>query len=169
MTDPAVLTAVSGCPVSAEAEPTAVAEPPAAAERTAGEPMPAPTAEAVLSAETEEPAVSEPPTVTADTDADADEALAQRLAADFEALCREVPEVSSFAAVPEAAVREAVEQGISLLDAYLRHAHREQRRVAAAQAAERAAATAAVGSQSDAAGEPVSPVVAAMLRGVWGD
>ena len=96
------------------------------------------------------------------------DALAARLAEDYLILRREVPEVGGFDTLPPETLREAAESGISLLDAYLRHEHRERCRIAAAQAAQHAAAAAAVGSQADAAIPELSSAERAMLRGVWG-
>ncbi len=93
--------------------------------------------------------------------------LTDRLAEEYLILCREVPDVGAFDALPPEALREAAEDGISLLDAYLRHRHREACRVANEQAAAAAAAKAALGTQASAT-EHTSPVVAAMMRGLWG-
>lgn len=98
----------------------------------------------------------------------ADEALTQRLADEYEALCREVPIVGAFAALPEAVLHTAVADGVPLLDAYLRWEYRERCRTEAEHAAARTAAAATTGSL---AGEAVSTATAsesAMLRGIWG-
>lgn len=94
--------------------------------------------------------------------------LAARLAEDYLLLRREVPEVGGFDTLPPDALREAVESGIPLLDAYLRHEHRERCRVRAEQAAQSAAVEHSVGSQADAAVPELSSTERAMLRGVWG-
>ena len=109
------------------------------------------------------------PDITQNQDAHgASDALAARLAEDYLLLRREVPEVGGFDTLPPDALREAVESGISLLDAYLRHEHREQCRVRAEQAAHSAAAEHSVGSLAAAAVPEPSSTERAMLRGVWG-
>ena len=97
-----------------------------------------------------------------------DEVLAQRLAEEYAELCREVPNVGEFSTLPEAAVRLAAEQGIPLLDAYLRYEYRERRRVEEERAAAAAAARASTGALHDSGTAYASPVEAAMLRGIWG-
>lgn len=97
-----------------------------------------------------------------------DEVLVRRLAAEYTALRREIPDVGAFDTLPPEAVRAAAEEGLSLLDAYLRHEHRERRKCAEAQAQQAAAAAAATGSQASGAGEGTSPTVAALLSGIWG-
>lgn len=99
---------------------------------------------------------------------DEGDALAARLAEDYLILRREVPEVGGFDTLPPDALREAAESGISLLDAYLRHEHRERCRVAAEQAAQAAAAGRSIGSQAAGAAPEASTAERAMLRGVWG-
>jgi hypothetical protein len=97
-----------------------------------------------------------------------EEALTQRLAAEYTALRAFVPDVGEFGTLPPEAVRQAVGEGIPLLDAYLRYAHRERCRIETERAAQAAAAAAATGTQSAGGGAEVSSVEAAMLRGVWG-
>lgn len=73
--------------------------------------------------------------------------LHTRLANEFRTLCREVPHTfATFDTVPEAVVTMAVEHGISLFDAYLRHSFYESRRMSAAAAAQRSAAEKSTGS-----------------------
>lgn len=103
----------------------------------------------------------------ADTERQAGEELHRRLAAEFLELKGEFPEVPDFAALPKAVVETAVRRGISLTDAYLRHRHAEEKRIAAAKTAGERAARAAVGSQAAGAGETEDPAIDAMLAGVW--
>ncbi len=50
---------------------------------------------------------------------------------EFAALKREIPEIGDMDALPEAVIKEAKEQGLCLLDAYLRYRMREERAVLA--------------------------------------
>ena len=94
-------------------------------------------AEAVASAETTlEPVV--PP--AEDTTA--------RLATDFLALTEEFPQIVSPSQLPDGVLEVAAEQGIPLLDAYLRHRWQEEKRVAAASAKRQQAAAQSAGSLS---------------------
>ncbi len=99
---------------------------------------------------------------------DTEAAITRRLAEEFEVLQREFPQLNDFAQVPQPIVQESVTQGISLLDAYLRHEHREHAKAEAANASRLAAAEASTGSQASTGESGPSPVIAAMLRGVWG-
>lgn len=94
--------------------------------------------------------------------------LAARLAEEYETLHREVPEAGTFEELPAEAVRQSVEEGIPLMDAYLRYAYRERRRTEAARASQQAAAAAATPSLADGAVAYASPAESAMMRGVWG-
>ncbi len=94
--------------------------------------------------------------------------LAQRLAEEYEALKAFVPQVGDFSQLPDEVVRTAGEQGISLLDAYLRHEHKQTVRIAEEQAAAEAAAARSAGAMASDGGQTASPVEAAMLRGIWG-
>lgn len=81
------------------------------------------------------------------TDEDPTRQLHTRLANEFRALCREVPHTfATFDTVPEAVVTMAVDHGISLFDAYLRHSFYESRRMSAAAAVQRSAAEKSTGS-----------------------
>ena len=95
-------------------------------------------------------------------------AIADRLAEDYLTLCREIPTVGAFDALPPAVLSEAAESGISLLDAYLRYEHRERARIAADTAAAAAAAEHSLGSQAAGASPDITAAERAMLRGVWG-
>ncbi len=92
----------------------------------------------------------------------------QRLAEEFGQLREECPAVTEFAALPEAVVREALDTGLTLLDAYLRYEHRERRRIEAAADAAKRAGEASVGTQHSALQAAPDPAVAAMLAGVRG-
>ncbi len=99
---------------------------------------------------------------------DPNEALAARLAEEYDALRREVPTVGEFSALPDGAVRLAAEERIPLLDAYLRWEHRERCRIEAERTAQRTAAAAATGALSPGTAAYASPTEAAMMRGIWG-
>ncbi len=92
----------------------------------------------------------------------------QRLAEEFCQLQAECPQLTAFDAVPETAVRMAVEEGLPLLDAYLRCEHRERMRAAAAGEASRRLGDASCGTQHTALGQTPDPAVEAMLAGVRG-
>lgn len=70
----------------------------------------------------------------------------ERLAAEYAALCAEIPDAPAFAALPEEAFDVAQAEGVPLLDAYLRVLFREQRRTAQALRDQQEAAAHAVGS-----------------------
>ena len=92
----------------------------------------------------------------------------QRLADDFGRLCEECPEIGTFDALPESVIRTALDEGIPLLDAYLRHEHRERVRVQAATDAARKAGASSAGAQRSELAPTPDPAVAAMLLGVRG-
>ncbi len=100
-----------------------------------------------------------------DTPAVSDE---QRLADDFCRLREECPDVTAFEAIPDAVIRTALDEGISLLDAYLRHEHRGRLRVEAATEAARKAGAASAGAQRSELQPTPDPAVEAMLQGVRG-
>lgn len=92
----------------------------------------------------------------------------ERLADDFCRLREECPDVSAFEALPESVIKTALDEGIPLLDAYLRHEHRERVRVAAATDAARKASAASAGAQRTELTPAPDPAVQAMLQGVRG-
>ncbi len=92
----------------------------------------------------------------------------ERLADDFCRLREECPDVAAFSAVPESVIRAALDEGIPLLDAYLRHEHRERVRVKAASDAARKAGAASAGAQRTELTPTPDPAVAAMISGVRG-
>lgn len=92
----------------------------------------------------------------------------ERLAEEFGRLREECPDVTAFDAVPESVIRTALEEGIPLLDAYLRYEHRERVRVKAAAEAARKAGAASAGAQRSELQPTPDPAVAAMLEGVRG-
>ena len=95
--------------------------------------------------------------------------ITDRLATEFCELQAEFPNLKSFKDVPSSVVNEAINKNQSLVDAYMRHYVREQKRIAVNQTAQKAAAAASVGSRAASAPtETVSPVMEAMLAGVHG-
>lgn len=90
----------------------------------------------------------------------------ERMAEEFLALRAECPDVATFEALPESVVRTALDEGMSLLDAYLRYHYRERAKIDAARAAAEHASAASAGPQRDAV-HTVDSVTAAMLNGVW--
>lgn len=97
-----------------------------------------------------------------------EEAVTERMASEFEELRNEFPQYSSFENVPQAVVKEAVEKGVSLLDAQLRYEHRQRVLAENAKASQAAAAKASTGTQQSAGGEQASPAEAAFMKGLWG-
>lgn len=76
--------------------------------------------------------------------------LCDRLAGEFTVLQKEFPgEFTAFSQVPETVVRAAAGEGITLLDAYLRFARAEEKRVAEAKRQRELARAAATGSKAD--------------------
>ena len=96
------------------------------------------------------------------------EDLTARLAEEFVELKSEFPDLAEFQQVPQTVVDMAVSKGITLIDAYLRYQHAEQKKLTAAKAAQEAAAKASPGSQAAGAGETNNPTIDAMMAGVWG-
>lgn len=74
--------------------------------------------------------------------------VTQRLAEDFLALAEEFPDFVSPSQLPEGVLDLAAEQGISLLDAYLRYRLQEEKKVAAAAEKQQQAAKQSAGSLS---------------------
>lgn len=74
--------------------------------------------------------------------------VTDRLAEDFLALAEEFPQFVSPAQLPDAVLDIAAQQGISLLDAYLRHRLQEEKKVAAAAEKRQQAANQSAGSLS---------------------
>ena len=98
-----------------------------------------------------------------------EEAVTQRLADELAAVRAEFPEVTEYSKLPKSVMREAEEKNITLLDAYLRFLHREQKKSEAARSQQAATAKASVGAQASTGGnETRDPEIAAMIRGIWG-
>lgn len=93
--------------------------------------------------------------------------LNERLASDFIELKAEYPDYGSFADVPKAIVKLAIDKNISLYDAHLRYERAEGKKIDTAKQQQAAAAVASVGSQANTptAGE-TDPIIAAMLEGI---
>ena len=91
------------------------------------------------------------------------EAVARQQAEDFLALAEEFPQFATLDQLPGGVTDLAAEQGISLLDAYLRYRLREERRVTAATETRRKAAEQSAGSLSRGAVE-TPPEQDAFLR-----
>lgn len=93
--------------------------------------------------------------------------LAERLAADFLEMQKEFPEMTEFKEIPTAVVDTAVRKGISLMDAYLRYQHQENRKIAATRKTQKEAEKASAGSQAAGTEEASNPTMDAMMAGVW--
>lgn len=79
--------------------------------------------------------------------------VTQRLAEDFLVLAEEFPQFTAPNQLPEGVLEMAVEQNISLLDAYLRYRLQEEKKVAAAVEMRQQAAKQSAGSLSRGAAE----------------
>lgn len=101
-------------------------------------------------------------------ESETDEAVTRRMAEEFEELRKDFPQYASFDKVPSAIVRDAVERGITLLDAALRYDHRQRAKAEAAEAAQSAAAKNSAGPQQSAGMEQPSSAEAAFMKGLWG-
>lgn len=92
----------------------------------------------------------------------------ERLADDFCRLREECPDITAFDAVPESVIQTSLDEGISLLDAYLRYEHRERLRIQAASDAARKAGEASAGTQRSELQPTPDPTIEAMMAGVRG-
>lgn len=95
-----------------------------------------------------EPMPEDVPPAEAESPADPPQDVTGRLAEDFLALAEEFPAFVSPAQLPEGVLDLAAEQGISLLDAYLRYRLQEEKKVAAAVEKQQQAAKQSAGSLS---------------------
>ena len=105
-----------------------------------------------------------------DADAQQEQSIRDRIAAEYEELRTHVPELAEFAHVPQSVVNDAVKNGRHLYDAYLRYQHEEGKKIQQNRATQAAAAAASTGSLADsppAAG--MDDVTKAMMRGVWSE
>ena len=103
------------------------------------------------------------PAATLEAPAEAAADVTARLAKEFVALAEEFPQFCRPDQLPEGVLDTAAKTGISLLDAYLRHRLREEKRVAAAAEMRRRAAAYSAGSLSRGAVE-TPPEQDAFLR-----
>lgn len=91
------------------------------------------------------------------------EDVTPRLAADFLTLTQEFPQLVSPTDLPDSVLDTAAEEGISLLDAYLRYRWQEEKKVAASLQARQQAAERSAGSLSRSAAD-TPPEQDAFLR-----
>ena len=89
-----------------------------------------------------------------------------RVAEEFVELKKEFPEIGEIDSVPEQVLRAAYEDGVKLLDGYLRFKHSEEKKIMAAQKSGAAAAQSSTGSQKTAQSAAES-VEDALIKGVW--
>lgn len=92
----------------------------------------------------------------------------RRLAEQFIELQGEVGEFKSFDEVPKSVVNTAIKQNISLLDAYLRYRHAQQKKTDAANEQQAAAKKASAGSLNAGAVSSSDPALSAALSGIFG-
>ena len=91
-----------------------------------------------------------------------------RLANDFIELQKEMPEISSVDKIPKAVMKDAVDKNLSLLDAFLRYQHKENKNIKAAVETQKTAEKSTTGSANSAENDGTSPEIEAMLQGLWG-
>lgn len=91
----------------------------------------------------------------------------QRLADEFIALQREIPEIGRFDQLPQAVIERSVKTGIPLIDSYLRYQYAAQRAAGQARQQQQAADSASAGSMHSASGDQPGAAVSAMLRGLF--
>ena len=91
------------------------------------------------------------------------EDVTPRLAADFLTLTQEFPQLVSPTDLPDSVLDTAAEEGITLLDAYLRYRWQEEKKVAASLQARQQAAERSAGSLSRSAAD-TPPEQDAFLR-----
>ena len=109
------------------------------------EPYVEPIAEEPIADLPAEPLAEEPAPVAEEVTS---QDVTQRLAEDFLTLAEEFPQFISPSQLPAGVLDMAAEQGISLLDAYLRHRLQEEKKVAAAAEKQQQAAKQSAGSLS---------------------
>ncbi len=97
---------------------------------------------------TEEPVVDETVAIPPVEEAEVSVDVTHRLAEDFLALAEEFPHFVSPSQLPDAVLEMAAQQGIALLDAYLRYRLQEEKKVAAAAEKRQQAAEQSAGSLS---------------------
>ncbi len=101
------------------------------------------------------------------TIAEENQSATEKFAAEFISLQSEFPELKEFKDVPADVITSAMKNGISLLDAFLRFKHEENKKITKAEHSEKAAKAAGTGSGKSTEADTSSPAIAAMRRGVW--
>lgn len=91
-----------------------------------------------------------------------------RLADEYIALKREMPDVPDYTALPDSVILEAAEGKRDLYSAYLCHLHKEKKKIDAAKQTEEAALNASTKSMKSASEENISSVERNFLSGLWG-
>ena len=91
----------------------------------------------------------------------------ERMAADFMEFNKEFPEIDDIGKVSSEVLKMAAEKGISLLDAQLRIQHQNNKKIKAADAAEKTAQNATAGKIDTSNADSSSAAVEAMRRGIW--
>ena len=89
----------------------------------------------------------------------------ERVADEFRALQKDIPELKSFEDIPKGAVSLAERENMTLREAYLLYAHREQATVTAAQKAAEKAAESSTGSVHSEQGQHDG--FDDLLKGIW--
>lgn len=104
-----------------------------------------------------------------EAESESEEAVTRRLADELADLREEFPDITAYSKLPASVIREAEEKGISLLDSYLRHQHREQKKAEVTKTQQVTAAKASAGAQASAGGnEGKDPAINALMKGIWG-
>lgn len=92
----------------------------------------------------------------------------KRLAEQFIELQSEIGDIKAFDELPKSVVNTAISKNISLLDAYLRYQHEENKKTAAANTQQAAAKKASAGSLHASTADDSDPALAAALGGIFG-
>lgn len=92
----------------------------------------------------------------------------QRMAEEYRQLREHCPDVAAFDALPESVIRTALNEGVALLDAYLRYEYAERRRITDAAQAAAAACARSAGAQYSPLESAPDPAIEAMIAGVSG-
>lgn len=90
-----------------------------------------------------------------------------RIADEFLALKAEFPEMNEFKDVPQQVIQLSAKKNISLLDAYLRFQHEENKKIKEAEQTAAKAKESTVGSAVSEDHDSSSPLIEAMRNGVW--
>jgi hypothetical protein len=93
----------------------------------------------------------------------------EKLANDLIELQKEFPDIKGVKDVPDTVIKSAIENKISLFDAYLRYQFNENKKIKQAEVTEKEAIATTTGSAASNDTDATSPAIQAMLKGLWGE